>query len=213
MGPVSRPEEDPVRFKQASAVLCLVTLTAAGCSTDPEPSPPPEPVDSVGRTTSEPPPDDDTETATATAAPTTDASGRPELPPEATEQTEVGAEAFVNAYFEKFNALAENPVPGELNELSAVDCEGCRSFEQIINGLSENSERFGGRFIAVQIDKVNLAAQDAGVEISYRQLGAPLVASDGAPAGEGPDGQGELLCVVSWQDNRWTMTEITLVGP
>ena len=98
----------------AATVLCLALLSTAACGSDAEPSAPPSPADSVGATSAAPTED----ITTATASPPEDASSAPEMPDEAREQTEAGAAAFVEYYFDTLNALAQDPRAGMLYWLS-----------------------------------------------------------------------------------------------
>ncbi|AXH95766.1 DUF6318 family protein [Ornithinimicrobium avium] len=109
--------------------LCLAVLS--GCSQTPEPSPPPSSEDAL--TTSTPDKSEATSEAPPTDAAETEepeADGPPQMPEEATEQTEAGAEAFVEYYLNTLNAARASRDASELQRLATEECESCRNFEE-----------------------------------------------------------------------------------
>ncbi len=116
----------------AAALTCLSVALLSACTT-PEPSPLPTPETSVGSTTdgseSTPTstPDDAAQTTSLGAA--GEDPGVPELPAEAIEDTEDGAEAFVQYYYDLINYLAASPKAGVLKPFSSAECGTCANFE------------------------------------------------------------------------------------
>lgn len=212
-GAVNRPEEDPVRMRRASAVLCLAVLAAAaGCSDDPQPSPPPEPVDSVGGSTSEsPPPDDDvvTETATATASPTTEASGAPELPEEATEQTEAGAEAFVGYYFDALNYGTLTPDAEAVMGTGLATCQTCATFEQMLVSLAAEKTRSDGPALDLLQANAAITGDEAEVATKFVQLNpAALGPNDEVVEEPRPPQEVAFIFTLQWKGRQWQIQEI-----
>jgi len=127
---LAQPEGFVVR-QLAAALTCLSVVLLSACST-PEPSPAPATEASVGSTT-------DVAETTATSTPddavqTTSPGvgedpGVPELPDEATKDTEDGAEAFVQHYYGLINYLAAFPKAGVLEPLASSECGTCENFE------------------------------------------------------------------------------------
>lgn len=101
----------------------------AGCGDPVEPSPPPTSEDALTTTSDAAA---ETEAAPTTEAPETEepeAQGPPEMPEEATEQTEAGAEAFVEHYFDTLNEARASGKTQVLSELASDDCRSCDNFE------------------------------------------------------------------------------------
>nr|WP_306254955.1 DUF6318 family protein [Ornithinimicrobium cryptoxanthini] len=98
------------------------------------------------------PPDDVEETSSSPAGDateTTEASGPPEMPDEAKEDSESGAEAFALHYLEVFNYAAMTPEAGHLEQLASDDCATCAGFESMIAKYIENDERAAGPIVTV----------------------------------------------------------------
>jgi len=139
--------------------MCLAFgTTLVGCDDGQEPQAPPASEDSVGATDESPQtsaPDDAAATSTGpgdVAARTSD-SGLPEMPPEATEDSESGAEAFAEYYLKAVNYLGEFPQTGVLSDLASSDCSSCENFESAIADLERmNRKRTGpiGRVLEAQ---------------------------------------------------------------
>jgi hypothetical protein len=196
-----------VRFT-AATVLCLALLSTASCGSDAEPSAPPTPADSVGATSAAP--REDTATETATHSATEDATGAPELPDEAREQTEAGAEAFVEHYFETLNALGEEPKSSVLSAYEAPSCSACSVFSGTIEDLSEQGRSASGPFVEAQVTRMTVVEDTAGADVELRQLGPDIMNSEGDTVEEGAgEVDGSLLMELVWFDNAWMIAEIS----
>ena len=68
------------------------------------------------------------ESPSASPSPSTTPSG-PDIPAAATKQTDAGAEAFVEYFFEQFNVAWTEPRPGLIASLSDPDCQFCAKAE------------------------------------------------------------------------------------
>jgi hypothetical protein len=88
-------------------IVLAAALLLGACSSDPAPKEP-------TATPSEP-----------TASPT---RALPTMPPQATEDSDEGAAAFVKHYVDVFNYAAATGDVEELTRLSSPDCEGCQSY-------------------------------------------------------------------------------------
>jgi hypothetical protein len=199
-------EGDPVRLITATAV-CLALLTTAACSSDPQPAAPPTPTDSVSATSAAPPEDTAPETATETASPSTDAL--PELPDEAKEQTEAGAEAFVKFYFDMLNILVQDPKPGVLGGLASPNCQTCGAFAENIDTLESAGERMAGPLASVELTETNLNDEVAWVNVRLEQLGPAIVDQDGNVAvAEIEPQRGTILVQVTYAGDSWVLSDI-----
>ena len=163
-----------MRTTVAAAVAALA-LGLAGCSDSGQPSPPP--TQDQPTTTSSPA---DT-SPTTKAAPTTEApseTASTNLPPEATEDSEAGAEAFALHYIELINQTGQNPEPGVLEPLSEETCKTCKNFEENVEYLIANELHNDGPAARVHsVNAVNLGAT-TNVELTFDQLQVNVV--DGA---------------------------------
>ncbi|MGB3185109.1 MAG: DUF6318 family protein [Ornithinimicrobium sp.] len=141
-------------------VLSLALGGLAGCSEE-KASPPPTPEDSVGATS-----DEDTATASSgpddassTSAPVAD-PGIPQLPPEAMEDSEAGAEAFAQFYMDLANYIGENPQSGILERYSNEGCSTCDVFEAQAEEFEANGNYYTGPAGIVQ--QVSALSNGAG---------------------------------------------------
>lgn len=99
----------------AAAVAGLVVLTACGSPT--QPSAPPTSEDALTTATSEP------DVVEVTSEEPEETSEAPEM-----DQTEAGAEAFVEHYFVELNKARETGKTEDLQELAAPQCKSCANF-------------------------------------------------------------------------------------
>lgn len=207
---------------RTAAAACLAVALAAGCTDDSEPSPPPEPVDSLTDDTSEePPPDTDTETETddqteTTSEPppddvqeTTEAAGAPELPPEASEQTEAGADAFVRYYVRVLNYGAMSADDSLLTDLGLPECSTCASFEQMLSSLASEQTTSDGPVLEVARSSAELTATGAGIDTTLTQLNPAAINSQGAIVSESRAPQeARFLFELEWMETEWVITSI-----
>lgn len=178
-----------MRAKRVTAALSLALLAGAGCTDPGQPSPPPEPVESLGgssATSEPPPPDTETETATATAAPTTEAGGAPELPPQATEQTEAGAEAFAQYYVERVNREGQKPQDSMIDKFSDAGCESCKNYEQNIKQLEAEGLRNDGDAAIVNDSSSTSTGETFVAFLNVDQLPYAVIDSSGSKTEEYP---------------------------
>lgn len=137
-----------------AAVVSLGVL--AGCQPEAKPSAPPtsEPAltTSTPEVTLEPAPTTEAPAPTsAEPAPTTEEAeaGPPEMPDEAKEQTEEGAEAFVEHYLDMLNYTGQHPQTGHLEPLGAEGCKSCRNYEDNVETLVEQGQRNDGPALTI----------------------------------------------------------------
>ncbi len=123
--------------------VCILLGSVAACSTT-EASPPPTPEDSLtdrAEASATATPDD----AEQTSAAPTDAGedpGIPELPEAATEDTEDGAEAFVQYYYDLINYTGKFPKEGILEPYADPECGTCDNFEKDARELADSDSRY-----------------------------------------------------------------------
>ncbi|WP_289020023.1 hypothetical protein [uncultured Ornithinimicrobium sp.] len=106
------------------AVSALLVLSA--CDTTSEPSAPPTSEDALTTATAEPPPPVEDAEVTTEPEPTSDESTEEAV---RMDQTEEGAQAFVEHYMDELNAARANGAVEEVSALATSDCASCQNFE------------------------------------------------------------------------------------
>ncbi len=152
----------------AAALTCMSVALLAACST-PEPSPAPTPESSVGSTT-------DASEATATSTPddsvqTTSPGvgadpGVPELPPEAMEDTEDGAEAFVQHYIDLLNYTGQFPQAGVIEPYGTENCLTCDVLAEETRDLEAKSNRYDTD--SLRADSIEALPFEGGYRVQLR---------------------------------------------
>ncbi|GAA5157907.1 DUF6318 family protein [Ornithinimicrobium tianjinense] len=178
------------RLSIAAAVASLTLL--AGCGSSTAPAQPPASEDAL--TTSAPPAD---AAATTTEAQQTEEAaddGPPTMPAEAKEQTEAGAEAFVDHYIDSFNyAFASANSEAMPVELSDARCQSCAG----ILGLIPETPKPGFTYLVVD----DLRAVQSGE--------STIVSSDltQSETAESAQQRGTAVFTLTWRDG-WSVAEI-----
>lgn len=166
----------------------------AGCGQSPEPSPPPTSEDALTTATTDV--TQETETAPTTEAPETEeaeAEGPPQMPDAAKEQTEEGAEAFVEYYIQTVNAgHLGNATADDVRALAADSCETCSAFAEVIE-----TQPFGSRYMDFLDATPVLLSEEARVETEVEQV------SDGSKI--------QILFTLGWGDGAWHVSKIQSV--
>lgn len=97
---------------------------------------------------------DPTTSPTPTATP-------PEMPDQATEDSEEGAAAFVAHWIDVYNYALESGNTDELQALSSKDCEGCINYIRLFGSTYESGGYFrGGRW---KVEDADPYAEEPGV--------------------------------------------------
>ena len=166
----------------------------AGCGQTVEPSPPPTSEDALTTTSAAA---DETEAAPTTEAPETEepeAEGPPEMPDEATEQTEAGAEAFALHYIDLINYKGMHPQTGLLEPLGADGCKSCANHEETVQYSVEHSEVLSAPLWSPNDTKATLfAADDAVVHVDVKQHALEVLDASGSAVDKVPAGNYELV--------------------
>lgn len=197
-----------------TAILAAIagTIALTGCTDSPEPAAPPTSQGALTTATTEPAEDD---AATSEAAATTEApeaDGPPQMPAQANEQTEEGAEAFALYYVNLINYTGTDPELGLLEPLAAESCTSCANHEESVAYAVEN-----GQYLALEplkIDKPTsiFTGDTSRVSIPVEQVAQAYLGEDGNPTDRDLPGEVATLVVrVLWEDG-WLVSEIT-VGP
>lgn len=203
-------------MKTTFVASCAAALVLAGCQGSSEPSPPPTSQDALTTTDTAPttaaPPDDVEVTSSAPeedAAETTGASGPPEMPDEAKEDSESGAEAFALHYVDLINYTSRHPEVGLLASVSSESCSSCSNRESSVSYSAEHGEQMKEDLFIVG-DSVSLhdpSASTAMVRIDVEQVGQDVVNGDGDVVDTITKQHATLVFDLSWS-NRWSVDEI-----
>lgn len=180
--------------RSAIVAVGLSLAVLAGCGQTTEPSPPPTSEDALTTTD---------ESEVTSEAPTTEpavteepeADGPPEMPEEATEQTEAGAEAFVQYYVDAFNYAYVTNSTETVMSLAAETCKSCSG----ILGLIPDAAPKDFRYLTITDSVSSVTADSAVVQADMEQAD---------PAG-GDSSTGTAVYELAWSDG-WQVSEIKL---
>ena len=225
-------------MRTTASLLLVVGLSLSACNSEPEPADVPTPTDSLTTdtesetgpetqsptsddvsATSEPatnsPPDDDTTTTSPPddEATTSRAAGIPELPDEAMEDSEAGAEAFALHYIDLINATGIEPETGVLETLGADGCESCDNYEETITRSAEEGEFLRGDIFDVG-ETVSLHSPSdstANVRVAINQIEQDTYDADGEVVTNVPADSTTLVFSLSYQDG-WLVNEVRAEG-
>lgn len=195
-----------------AAAFTVLALGLTGCSDSGQPSEPPTPSEPL--TTSSPTTSDDAPTTEPAPPPETESpseTASTEIPPEATEDSEAGAEAFVKSFLETFNRLGQSPEDGVLSKFSRDNCETCSNLESAIEQLVSAGHRTSGPAISVHdVSAVNLGGTTR-VEAHLEQLGGELLDENGEVVQTAEAG-GEFVYVftLSRDGDQWLIDEVLI---
>ncbi|WP_194288639.1 DUF6318 family protein [Ornithinicoccus halotolerans] len=191
-------------------------MLLSACGGDEQPADPPEPEDALTATPTAAPtaaPDDEsvtTEASETTSSPTDEGAAIPEMPEEAEENTEEGAEAFARHYIDVLNAASQDPSTPALDELAEPDCKTCANFNDSVTALAEQGHRTEGP-IAEPVNAVTtLRDSTARSSIRIRQLGPAVINESGEVVRPSQDAKEVELVFRLQHDGSWKVTEILL---
>lgn len=204
---------------QLTALVAAVAVLSS-CSGGGDPADPPTSQDSLTTTsdattsdvaTTTAPPDDTEETSAPAddVTATTEAGGAPEMPEEAKEDSESGAEAFALHYVDLINYTSKHPEVGLLGPLGADDCGSCQNRESSVAYSLEHGERMMKDLFTVG-DSVSLhdpAGSSALVRVNVTQVGQDVIADGGEVVDTIEDRQATLVFDLTWSDG-WNIQEI-----
>ncbi|WP_151524221.1 DUF6318 family protein [Serinicoccus kebangsaanensis] len=192
-----------------AAVAGLVLL--AGCDNSTEPSPPPTSEASLTTVTEEPA-QTTTEAPEETSEEPTEeptADGPPELPDEATEQTEAGAVAFAMHYLRLINYTGKSPETGLLEPLAAEGCESCVNHEESVAYGVENGDYLEQDTFQIGDPETIFTGDGARVAVPVEQVEQPYL-RDGEPTDRTlPQASATLVVRAQWSDG-WLVESITV---
>lgn len=203
-------------MKTTFVAVCAAALLLAGCQGNSEPSAPPTSQDALTTTDAAPttasPPDDVSETSSAPAGDAetaTAASGPPQMPDEAKEDSESGAEAFALHYLDVLNYAAMTPSAGHLEPLASDDCESCSGYESMIDTYIDSQERASGPI--VEATKTRAAANALNTTVFLESVQTVPATLDSKGAVATPDGEPTAFTMVmklSWVDGEWKVSGV-----
>ena len=200
-----------------TAVLVCAAIARAGCAGDNAPASPPAPTEPL--TTSSPTTvDTDMATVTATAQPPADpvettaaVDGPPEMPDEAREDSEAGAEAFALHYIDLINYTGMYPEVGLLEPLATDDCATCDNFEATVVYSAEAEETLAEPMFEVRNVVVLHAPSDgtAQARVEAVQVEQAIRGADGSEVDRLPGDEGVWILDLLW-DESWYVSAMNV---
>lgn len=192
----------------------------AGCDNGAEPAPPPTSQDALTTATVEPAPQDEVEATTdaapatseaapTTAEPTEEAGGAPEMPDEAKEQTEAGAEAFALHYLDLINYTGMHPETGLLEPLGAEGCKSCDNHEDAVAYGVEHGDYLEQDTFTLDTPMTIFTEDSARVAIPAVQQAQTFYRDGQEIDREIEQEEASLIVRVVW-DGGWKVSEITV---
>ena len=181
----------------AVALLGAVVATAVGgCQS--EETPPASPTPSA--TVSSPSP-----SASASVSPSPSPSG--DVPAEAREKTDEGAEAFVTYFFDQVNRAWTTPEAGVIAALSVKGCEFCEKTEATALYLVKEHQRYESNPVSVtQTARFAGAPRDQHYySIQLTQNRSRILDASGAVVATDPKKETQFNVAVQWAENGWRM--------
>lgn len=200
-----------VRRTPIAAAVASLGLLAA-CDTSGEPSAPPTAQDALTTATSSPPEDEVVTSELVTEEPTTEvpeAEGPPEMPAEAMEQTQAGAEAFVEHYVALINYTGSSPEIGLLEPLGGPSCESCRNHEASVEYAVENGDYLDKDTWSLGAVESSFSEDAARIQVDLSQSAQPYL-RDGEPIDRALESAQETLIFRLDWDGSWRIQEITV---
>lgn len=162
-----------------AALFAVATLAVlAACDDGTEPAAPPTSEDALTTATAAPADDDEVTSEAPDAEATTeepDASGPPEMPAEATEQTEAGAEAFVEHYVQALDQAYATGSAESAESLGSRDCDSCSALLQDIPSNPEAEPTF---------EHVNSTATLLGEDLARVETTMTVLRGEGVGEGD-----------------------------
>ncbi len=136
------------------------------------------------------------------------------MPVEAHQHTNAGAQAFARYFNEAFNRLYMRPTQGQLSSLFTTECTKCQRLEDEIAGLLSRGERVDKTYYETRtVSEPEGDAASAGpVKITalIASLPAKVVDMNGNPRRTLPSGSQELVSfTLRWQSSQWRVISIT----
>ncbi|USQ82153.1 DUF6318 family protein [Ornithinimicrobium faecis] len=201
--------------------LTLIAAGAllAGCSGEAEPADPPTGEDALtsetapttdAAPTTEAPPDDVVETSSPPdVVETTEVAGPPELPDEATEDSEAGAAAFAEHYLNSLNYSTSTSTPGLLDNLADPDCQTCQNFQELVDSYTSNEHHSDGPVITFDPLEARSTGESMVILASVTQPVPATLDKDGTVVEEGLEPSSfEMAIRLHWVDDGWKILEI-----
>ncbi|KUG53620.1 hypothetical protein AVL62_02230 [Serinicoccus chungangensis] len=195
-----------------AAAASLLLLPA--CTDQSEPSPMPTSEDALTTATEEPEEPDDVaatsepmETDEGTSEPA--AEGPPEMPAEAQEQTEEGAEAFALHYVGLINYTGVQPELGLLEPLAADDCESCRNHEDSVSFSVENGDYLAEPPLSIGDPSSIFTGESSRVAVPVEQ-NAQAYLRDGEETDRVLGDEAVTLIIRTVWNDGWLVEEITV---
>ncbi|WP_162801948.1 DUF6318 family protein [Ornithinimicrobium murale] len=140
---------------------------------------------------------------------TTEASGPPELPDEATEDSEAGAEAFAVHYVELMNYAAMAPDDELIGPLATDGCDTCAGFEGMMASYVNAKERAAGPLVDVGESRAREVGEETIVFLESVEKKPATLSADGATATESGDSTPfTMVLTVTFDEGQWLVSEI-----
>ncbi len=196
------------RARVALAGVASLALLAGcdGGAADPSPS--------TSNTTATTPPSPtssstpSTETTTLSATTTGYVPVKPDFPAAAKKQTLKSAEAFVKYYYELVNYAFAKPQAGLLSPLGTADCETCKAYERIAEGLVTKGQHYDGPMVEYKAATFNTNdVSNPWVTFSGSQPGSRIVDESGKTVHVSQVTKLNIRLVLVWTTHGWRIQE------
>lgn len=208
-----------MRVLAITAVAGLVLL--AGCDNQTDASPPPTTEDALTTATVAPTTPDDADVTSeepAAVEPTTEEpttqepadDGPPEMPAEAQEQTEAGAEAFALHYLELINYTGMHPEVGILEPFGATACKSCESYEESVAYNVDHGDYLAQDTFALGTASTVFTDDSGRVAIPVEQLAQAFLRNGEETERTVNRAEANLIVRVIWETEGWLVSEITV---
>jgi len=135
---------------------------------------------------------------------------KPKFPAAAKKQTDEGAVAFTEYYWESVNYAATKPDNSALPPLGTDDCEGCALMEESVSSLVKASQRFSQPpAIPSAIELLFNSEDGARVLVSVKASKVPILDADGKQVRRAESLAFSRLVDLRWRDG-WKVSAIVV---
>ena len=189
------------RVGVAGAVAALTVAVLGACTGDAADPTTSTPTSSASSSSASP-------TSPATSASPSPTSAyvpvKPKFPAAAKKQTDAGAVAFAEYYWEAVNFAVTQPDANILITLSDAECQLCTRHKELASDLVETRTRFDGRMLRVKESSIVVStSNELRVQTLLDLLSAERVGEDGSSKGKQDPGPANFIFKLDWAGSSW----------